>query len=319
MENCFGNKNILDYSRKIAERLWNQPDKGELESHREETFIDDIVQKSHLEKELLSHLDGIKTVFDGGAGCGRFSILLAKHGCEVTHFDLSQPMIDKAKELAAKEGVLEKITFVKGALEDLEAFADKSFDMVISFDAPISYTYPNQEKVIGELVRIGRKRIMISVSSRLGSLPYLANPIQKCQFLLDETVDDPFVKWCIENKEKAVEAYYFSKDASIKLYKDGLMGGEEEIAEYEKGGAPWCITYAFMPDELEDILKRHGVKKIQMAGPGAYARTLPRELLVKIMNDEKQRADFLEFCHQYDSNPYVCGMGKDNLFARGEL
>ena len=26
-------------------------------------------------------------MFDGGAGCGRFSILLAKHSCEVTHFD----------------------------------------------------------------------------------------------------------------------------------------------------------------------------------------------------------------------------------------
>ena len=92
----------MEYSRKISERLWNLPDKGELESHREETFIDDIVQKSHLEKELLSHLDGIWTVFDGGAGCGRFSILLAKHGCKVTHFDISQPMIDKAKELAEK-------------------------------------------------------------------------------------------------------------------------------------------------------------------------------------------------------------------------
>ena len=88
----------MDYSRKISERLWNMPDKGELESRREETFIDDIIQKSHIEKELLSHLDGIKTVFDGGAGCGRFSILLAKKGCTVTHFDISQPMIDKAKE-----------------------------------------------------------------------------------------------------------------------------------------------------------------------------------------------------------------------------
>jgi len=45
----------MDYSRKISERLWNMPDKGELESHREETFIDDIIQKSHIEKELLSH------------------------------------------------------------------------------------------------------------------------------------------------------------------------------------------------------------------------------------------------------------------------
>ncbi len=36
---------LMNYSQKISERLWNQPDKGELESRREETFIDDIIQK----------------------------------------------------------------------------------------------------------------------------------------------------------------------------------------------------------------------------------------------------------------------------------
>lgn len=309
----------MDYSRKISERLWNMPDKGELESRREETFIDDIIQKSHIEKELLSHLDGIKTVFDGGAGCGRFSILLAKQGCRVTHFDISRPMIEKARELAEREGVLDRITFVNGALEELKDFRDKSFDMVISFDAPVSYTWPNQERVIGELIRICRKRIMISVSSRLGYLPYLANPIQKNQFILDENCEDPFVKWCVANKANAVEAFRFDKDAVRKLWKDGLMGGDEEIAAYENGGTPWCITYTFMPDELENILKRHGVKNIRLAGPGAYARTLPNELLVKIMKDAGQRSDFLDFCYLYDSNPFVCGMGKDNLLARGEL
>lgn len=79
----------------------------------------------------------------------------------------------------------------------------------------------------------------------------------------------------------------------------------------------WNITYTFMPDELEDILKHYGVKNIKLAGSGAYARTLPRELLVKIMNDSKQRSDFLDFCHYYDFDPFVCGMGKDNLFAQG--
>lgn len=309
----------MDYSRKISERLWNLPDKGELESRREEIFMDDIIQKSHIEKELLSSLDGIKTVFDGGAGSGRFSILLAKHGCNVTHFDISQPMIDKAKELAEREGVLDRITFVKGALEDLRDLQDKSFDMVISFDAPISYTYPNQEKVIGELVRIGRKRIVISVSSRLGILPYLSNPIQKNQFILDQNCSDPFVQWCISNKENAMEAFRFHKERVERLWLEGLMGGEEEIAEYEKGGAPWCITYTFMPDELRNVLQRFGVKNIQLAGPGAYARTIPNELLVKIINDPKQRSDFLDFCYRYDSNPFVCGMGKDNLLAKGDL
>ena len=97
------------------------------------------------------------------------------------------------------------------------------------------------------------------------------------------------------------------------------MGGAEEIEEYERGGSPWCITYTFLPDELTNILSRCGVKNIRLAGPGAYARTIPNEVLVKIMQDPKQRSEFLDICYRYDSNPYVCGMGKDNLLAYGEL
>ena len=309
----------MDYSRKIAERQWNLPDKGELESRREATFIDDIIQKDHLQRKLLENLDGIETVFDGGAGSGRFSILLAKRGCRVTHFDISQPMIDKARELAEATGVLDRITFVKGALEDLSAYADRSFDLVISFDAPVSYTWPNQERVIAELVRIAKKKIMLSVSSRLGTLPYLANPIQKNQFFLDEQADDPFVRWCVENREKMIEGFAFDKERAERLWADGLMGGEAEIAEYERGGAPWCITYTFLPDELERILAANGVRNIRLSGPGAYGRTIPREILVKIMRDPRQKQGFLDFCYRFDSNPYVCGMGKDNLTAVGEI
>ena len=309
----------MDYSRKIAERQWNLPDKGELESRREATFIDDIIQKDHLQRKLLENLDGIETVFDGGAGSGRFSILLAKRGCRVTHFDISQPMIDKARELAEAAGVLNRITFVKGALEDLSAYADRSFDLVISFDAPVSYTWPNQERVIAELVRIAKKKIMLSVSSRLGTLPYLANPIQKNQFFLDEQSEDPFVRWCVENREKMIEGFAFDKERAERLWADGLMGGEAEIAEYERGGAPWCITYTFLPDELERILATNGVRNIRLSGPGAYGRTIPREILVKIMRDPRQKQGFLDFCYRFDSNPYVCGMGKDNLTAVGEI
>ena len=60
-------------------------------------------------------------------------------------------------------------------------------------------------------------------------------------------------------------------------------------------------------------------KNVELAGPGAFARTIPNEILVKIVSDPIQRKQFLEFCHLYDSNPYVCGMGKDNLFAKGEI
>lgn len=308
-----------DVSKKISERLWNQPDKGELESHREETFIDDIIQKSHIERELLAALEGVETVFDGGAGCGRFSILLAKRGCQVTHFDISQPMLDKAQELARAAGVERNITFVRGALEDLSAYPDRAFDLVISFDAPISYTYPHQETVIGELVRIAGKKVMFSVSSRLGYLPYLANPIQKNQFILCPDCPDPWVQQLIANRQRAIDSFVLNKEAIEDIMKSGVIGGASEISEYERGKAPWCITYTFLPDELKALLENQGVQNIHMAGPGAYARTIPGEILEKIMNDPQNREDFLEICHKYDSNIYVCGMGKDNLFVKGDI
>lgn len=139
------------------------------------------------------------------------------------------------------------------------------------------------------------------------------------QFILDKDCNDSWVQWCISNKSNMVYSFAFDKAQVEKLLSDGLMGGNEEIAEYERGGTPWCITYTFMPDELEQLLVKNGVKNVRLAGPGAYARTIPNELLVKIMNDSKQRTDFLDYCHEYDSNPYVCGMGKDNLFAKGEI
>lgn len=306
------------YSMKISARQWNLPDKGELESRREETFIDDIVQKDHLQREVLAALEGVETVFDGGAGCGRFSILLAKQGLRVTHFDISGPMIEKARELAKEAGVLDRMEFVQGALEDLSAYRDRQFDLVLSFDAPVSYTYPNQEKVIGELSRICKKRLLLSVTSRLGTLPYRANPLQKNQFILDENCGDAQVKWLAAHKEELTEGFSFDLEGARKLLETGLMGGEGEIAEYERGGTPWCITYGFLPGELRGILESLGLKNIRMAGPGAYARTVPQEILRKIMKNPDQRRDFLDFCYQFDQDPYVLGMGKDNLFASAE-
>ena len=64
-----------DYSRKISERQWNLPDKGELESRREETFIDDIIQKNHIERKLLTlHERHFITMAAGSRSCSRSTV-----------------------------------------------------------------------------------------------------------------------------------------------------------------------------------------------------------------------------------------------------
>jgi hypothetical protein len=123
----------------------------------------------------------------------------------------------------------------------------------------------------------------------------------------------------VENREKMIRSFRFDKKNAEKVMEDGLFGGQQEIDAYEAGETPWCITYTFMPDELERVLQDCGVKNIRLSGPGAYGRTIPREILVRLMSDPEQKKDFLDFCYQYDSNPYVCGMGKDNLLAIGDI
>ena len=179
-------------------------------------------------------------------------VLLAVHAHHVPLLGGEQPAVKGAEPIQLD------FLFQLSLIHIFSAYGDRSFDLVISFDAPVSSTYPNQEKVLGELVRLARKRVMVSVSSRLGYLPYLANPVQKNQFILDEDSDDAWVRWCVANRQRMIDGFTFDKAAAEKLLADGLMGGEAEIAEYERGGAPWCITYTFLPDELEGILRRLG-------------------------------------------------------------
>jgi SAM-dependent methyltransferase len=306
-------------SRDISSRFWNLPQKAEEEANREQTFIDDIISKAHIEREILGHLGGIQTVFDGGAGCGRFSIPLAKRGLRVTHFDISLPMIEKAKQLASREGVLGNMTFVHGSLEDLGAYRDKQFDMVLSFDAPVSYAYPHHERVLGELTRICGKRLIVSVYSRL-AWTYLFDPAQKVKYILDVHTQDPFARCQLDEGAKMLAEHRPDMDTARNFFRTGLMERPEDTAaEYEKGGTPWPVSYAFMPDELEAILKRFGAKDVCLAGPGALSRSVPGEVLRNIMRDEALRREFLDLSYWYDSQLWCAGMGKDNILVTARM
>jgi hypothetical protein len=205
--------------------------------------------------------------------------------------------------------------FVHGSLEDLSAYQDHSFDIVLSFDAPISYTYPNQERVIENLVRICKKRIIIGVYSRL-AWTYLFDPAQKVKYILDLNTSDPFARWQMDTGAAQVPSHRPSMQAVRSFFKTGLMEPPEVTAEaYARGETPWLVSYAFMPDELQAILKRLGAHDICLAGPGALSRSVPGDVLRNIMNDAELRQDFLDFCYWYDSQPWCVGMGKDNIVA----
>ena len=309
----------MDKSAEISSKFWNLPQKPFEEQERETLFIDDIISKNHIERELLSNIKDIKTVFDSGAGYGRFSIMLAQQGLKVTHFDISLPMIEKAKEIAREKGVFDNITFVHGNLEKLDQFKDKEFDLVMSFDSPISYTYPKHMESIENLTRICAKRLIISVYGRL-AWTYFFDPSQKYKYILDKSSKNPLVRWAVDKGINLLENFKPDIESANKFFETGLMEEyEETIKKFSNGETPWPVSYAFMPDEIIGILEKNGLKNIKLAGPGALSRSIPGAILENIMKDEKSRIQFLDFCYKYDSQKWVAEMGKDNILVNAEI
>jgi hypothetical protein len=246
-------------------------------------------------------------------------------------------MINKAKELAAREGVLDRIRFIQGRLTDLSRFSDGEFDLVISFDAPVSYTYPRHRYVLRELVRIARKAVIVSVASRYGYVPYLFNPVLKMQFIADENVKDPAVRWYVEHSKRAEKQWKPDFGLADKLLDTGLPEDPDIIFDQlEQGGHPCPVNYCFTLDELKSALEEAGLKEIKLAGPGAMARSrvsthlifikvyikmrlrdVRDNILKKLLFTPEHRERFLDLCYRFDSEPQICGLGKDNLVASG--
>jgi SAM-dependent methyltransferase len=303
-------------SEDICERFWNLPSKPGEEARRERLFLDDVIQKAHLEREVASRLGGVRTILDAGAGTGRFSIPLARQGFRVTHLDISQGMIDTARQLAQDAGVLGRMRFERGRVGDLKQYEDGGFDLVICCDAPISYTYPDHIRTIAELARVAARALVISVSSRLGYMSYALNPLQKRQYFADPASEVPDARRYLGQSD--LSSFVPDLDSVWRALTSGILGDRERIErEYAAGRAPWPHNYLFMPDELREILVRAGVHDLKLSGPGALARSIPNEVLRMVLLNDDYRARFLDLCYEFDSNPAVCGLGKDNLAASG--
>lgn len=66
---------------------------------------------------------------DLGTGTGTVACGLAKIGCDVIATDISQPLLDQAKDIAQQLGLMHQITCQLAAAETLP-FAEKTFDVV---------------------------------------------------------------------------------------------------------------------------------------------------------------------------------------------
>ena len=177
--------------------------------------------------------------------------------------------------------------------------------MVLSFDSPISYTYPNHEDVIKNLIRICSKRLIISVYNRVGG--YMLHAFKSTSRSMFKKNDD-------------ISGFLPDIKHAFHVLETGLAEKPEDvIARHEKGKAGWPLSYSFTASELLAILEQNGVYKIKLSGPGALLRSVPYEVLRNIFDNEKVKLDFLNFCYAHDSQSHCEGMGTTNILASAEI
>lgn len=135
--------------------------------------IEDIIELSGIEAlhpggmaltrrtaELTNLKPGIK-VLDVSSGRGTQSIFYAKEfGVEVTGLDISNEMIQSAKEYAKREGVDNLTSFKLGDSQSLP-FEDNSFDVVIN-ECAVGIPDDSQ-KVLDEMVRVAKHNGVIVI------------------------------------------------------------------------------------------------------------------------------------------------------------
>lgn len=261
-------------------KFWN-----DMSLIEEDDLDDEKINRLLRWKELKENLDGVKTILDIGGATGVFSIQLAKMGYQVTHFDISEDMIEKAK---AKSKEANNIVFIKGDAKNLGLFKDNQFDLVINFDGAISFSGKNANLVISESCRVGRK-VILSVSNKACmSATWLNYSLKK----------------------------YNTIHPAVKTM---MTTGYWDATEYEDGDQLIAIKElkAYGIEELLEVLQGNNMNVITCRGLGSlthlYLMHLYREYgyeqVLEKINSISSNNEFLELCDYFDKNVMSGGMG----------
>jgi len=126
---------------------YDKPTLNEVYSYDElYDYVIDRIEWHYLEQYLPKN----GAVLDAAGGTGRLAIPIALKGLNVTILDVSEGMLNVAKEKIKKAGLENRITLKKGDIHQID-YPDDSFDF--AFAMGIEYCY-DLEKVISELTRV---------------------------------------------------------------------------------------------------------------------------------------------------------------------
>jgi ubiquinone/menaquinone biosynthesis C-methylase UbiE len=217
-------------------------------------------------------------ILDAGGGTGRFSILLARLGHDVTHVDISPEMLKIARAEAERNEV--DLTFEQGNVTDLSRWSDRSFDAVLCLDAPVSFCHREFPAALDELARVAGRTLILSVFNRTGLMIPLGVEFDLIHF----------------GKLKTV----------LQVNSHGNLDVTEELLNKRSTLMPsW---HAFTPKEIVEELGKRKFKTSEVSAPGTMSRSVSKELLSKVITSDGYQ-DYLSFEETIDSQEGLLGVG----------
>lgn len=110
------------------------------------------------------------TICDAGCGVGSLSLPLAKAGATVYGSDISEMMVEEARERAQAE--LDDTSRLTYEAKDLEAITG-SFDTVICLDVLIHYPDDKMDEMLSHLCSLAQSRVILSFAPKTPWLSFL--------------------------------------------------------------------------------------------------------------------------------------------------
>ena len=129
-------------------------------------FVDPLLNEARA--NIINLIPENSTVFDAGCGTGRLSLLLKeKKNCKVVGADLSLKMIDYAN----KSNRHNDVEFLHMDIGDIAAYEENHFDYSIMCQIIHELTSNEQINIIKEIMRVGRKTIILDSNTPLPKNP----------------------------------------------------------------------------------------------------------------------------------------------------
>ncbi|MCR4316827.1 MAG: class I SAM-dependent methyltransferase [Planctomycetes bacterium] len=280
-------------------QIWDK-NRARDEDKREKLFplirLQTLLVKRRLRALIASR--EVRTVLDVGGGTGRYAIYLAEKGLDVTLVDPSEAMRVRAVNKAREKKLA--INVADGEIADLAEFADGSKDLVLCIDAPLSFSYPEHEKALSELIRVAGKAVVIVTTSRLGTIP-VALGWDLTREYVPEEIEDEF------------EPYIYAGG----LLANGAMRWREELLDHVRELGLDSRDFGFLPEQIEEPLKAAGFEIAVSQGLGALSLHVEEEALESILDDEAARDKYLDLEDAYGTQPSVRGLGAPNILVIG--